>query len=147
MNTLFSLDQSIVILHQSSGLMFMSDTFLLSESKKEHLSSQGKHFLFHFKSFFFLEILIFQRVRTLNFMAILNASTWNKKYVLLNSSEIKLRLVMKFCAVMSYYKKRIFIEKLHRKYDLETRSRPFCVYTKLSATLQTSSYSFLEKIL
>ena len=37
--SLFSLDQSIVILHQTSGLMFMSDTFLLFESKKEHLSS------------------------------------------------------------------------------------------------------------
>ena len=43
-------------------------------------------------------------------------------------------LLIKFGQVVSYHKRKNFIKKFHKNFDLETNSRPFCVYKELSAT-------------
>ena len=43
-------------------------------------------------------------------------------------------LLMKFGQFVSYYKRKNFIKKFHKNFDLETSSMPFCVYKELSTT-------------
>ena len=55
-----------------------------------------------------------------------------KNNILLNNLGNKLSLLMKFGQFVSYYETKNFIKKFHKIFDLETSSRPFCVYKKLS---------------
>ena len=54
-----------------------------------------------------------------------------EKYVLLDNLGSKHSLVMKFDQMMQYCKRKILIKKPYINYDLETSSRPYCVYREL----------------
>ena len=69
----------------------------------------------------------------------------NKKYVLLHYLESKHSLLMKFDQFMSHYKRKNFIEKFRKNCDLETSSRPFCVYKELSTTF-IGKWNFWSKL-
>ena len=67
------------------------------------------------------------------------------KYILLNNLENKHSLLMKFVQFVSYYQRKNFIKKFHKKFNLETSSRSFFVYKELSTT-SIGKWNFWRKL-
>ena len=67
------------------------------------------------------------------------------KYILLNNLGNKHSLLMKFGQFVSYYKRQKIIKKFQENFDLETSSRPFCVYKELSTT-SIGKWNFWSKL-
>ena len=68
----------------------------------------------------------------------------NTEHILLNILGSKHSLVMKFGQFMYYYKRKTFIKKLYKKYDLETSSRHFLIFKEspVKRNLRRSVCSF-----
>ena len=96
-----------------NGYVWYIFAILSFTSKIEHFCNWEKCFLFHFKSSFFLRHWNFRisNFRILNFMTSSNASSWKKKYALLNNLRSKQSLTMEFGQFMLYYNRKSLSKK------------------------------------
>ena len=103
-----------------------------------------KESTFQTRILFFIPKKLFSLLRYSNFR-IWTFMTSSRKYILLSNLESKYSLIMKFGQFMSHFKRTIFIKVFSKICVLETSSRLFCVYEKVS-TISTGKWNFWNKL-
>ena len=120
------LDKCLAVVNISKGYAQHIFATLFLGLKDSTFEIRKNVFYFTLKAPFLTEVFKFWNVEISNFM-----TSWYRTYILLNNSRSRYSLAKKLASWCNITKGK-FLKKLYINYDLETSSRPFCVYKGLS---------------